>query len=235
VIRSSIFSSLLLSLVLVAGCQKDPPQTTPPGDGPQVADADDGKKPRGKKGGDKTDPEGETPSADETDPTKKVCPAETADFPEPYFGQTVLLRLPKNVTGDNFVEMQPGLATLSGDVESVSCIPDSPGAMITHMALASFPEDAAKDMLVWRDELIEAFGYGGATISGEKHDAAKRYYQAVIELPAAEGAEPAKALFQAVAANGFMYAIVMETHPEAWNAMKETFYKVGEQMRFLKP
>jgi hypothetical protein len=235
VIRSSIFSSLILSLVLVAGCEKDPPQTTPPGDG-QTASTDgdgNGKKPKkGPKGEGDKQPDG--PSADENDPTKKVCPAETADFPEAYFEMTVLIRLPKGVTADNFVEMQPGLATLSGDVESVSCIPDMPGAMITHMVLASFPEDAAKDITVWRDEIVEAFGYAGATYSEEKIDAAKRHYQGAVELPAANGAEPAKALVTIVSANGFMYALAMETHPDAWNALKETFYTVASKMSFRK-
>lgn len=236
-IRSSIFSSLILSLVLVAGCQKDPPGTNPPGEDGQTTSTDDGNKKPGKKPKDDGDKptDNEVAAADETDPTKKVCPAETADFPEAYFDMTVLIRLPKNVTLDNFVEMQPGLARLSGKVESVGCVPDMAGAMISNMVLASFPEDKSKDMIKWRDEVIEAFGYAGATISDEKHDAGKRFYQAVIELPAANGADPAKALLQVNAANDFMYAIVMEVHPDAWNAMKETFYAVAANMKFRKP
>ena len=232
-IRSSLFSSLVLSLALVAGCQKDPPQTTPPGDGTQTSDADDGKKPRGKKGGD-DGPGEDKGSDDENDPVKKVCPAETADFPEAYFEETVLIRLPKNVTGDNFIELQPGFARISAEVESVSCVPDTPGAVISFMALASFPEDTSKDMIKWRDEVFEGFGYVGVAISEEKHDAGKRYYQAVLDVPAGDKPEPAKALFQLVSANGFMYALVMETHPDAWNALKETFYTVATKMSFLK-
>ncbi len=237
-IRSSIISSLALSLVLVAGCKKDPEGTTPPSDGDQTADADGGKKPKGKnkdkaKDADKGD---DGSAADETDPTKKVCPAETADFPEVYFGDTVLIRLPKGVTADNFVEMSPGFARISSEVESVSCIPDMPGAMITYMALGSFPEDEAKDMIAWRDETLEAFGYAGATISEEKLAPEKRYYQAVLDMPPANGKpDPARALFQLVAANGFMYAIVMEGHPDAWNALKETFYATASKMSFIKP
>jgi hypothetical protein len=236
VIRSSIFSSLLLSLVLVAGCKKEPDGVNPPTDGGGDPTADTkggGKKKPGKDN--KTDGTGDTGNgADENDPTKKVCPAETADFPEPYFEQTVLLRLPKGVTSDNFVESQPGFAALSGDIESVSCVPDSAGAVISHMALASFPDDPAKDMNTWRDEVIEAFGYTGAALSEEKVDAKKRHYTGVLDLPGGEG-EPAKALLTLVAANGFMYALVMETHPNAWNALKETFYLVSSKMSFLKP
>jgi hypothetical protein len=232
VIRSSIFSSLLLSLVLVAGCKKDPPQTDPPGEGgEQTAGTKPGKKPKDDK---KNPDDGGSNPADENDPTKKVCPAETADFPEPYFEQTVLLRLPKGVTSDNFIEAQPGFASLSGDVESVSCVTDVPGAVISHMALAAFPDDPAKDMNTWRDEVVEAFGYTGSAISEEKIDTKKRHYTGVLDLPGGEG-EPARALLTMVVANGHMYALVMETHPNAWNALKETFYLVSSKMSFLAP
>ncbi len=238
-IRSSIISSLVLSLVLVAGCDKSPEGTTPP-DGDQTADAD-GKKPKkgkDKDGGDegKTGDDGAVAAADENDPTKKVCPAETAEFPEVYFEETVLIRLPKGVTADNFVEMQPGFASLAADVESVSCIADMPGAMITHMALAAFGEEPGKDMITWRDETLKAFGYEGGKLSEEKLAPEKRYYQVVVDMPPGNGSpEPARALFQMVAANGQMYALVMETHPDAWNAMKETFYRTAEKLSFLKP
>jgi hypothetical protein len=233
VIRSSIISSLLLSLVLVAGCDKNPPQTDPPGDGTQTADTKGGKTKGNKNKGD-DGPGQDKGSDDENDPVKKVCPAETADFPEAYFEDTVLIRLPKGVTGDNFIELQPGFARISAEVESVSCVTDVPGAVISFMAMASFPEDKSKDMTKWRDEVFEAFGYAGATVSEEKVDAAKRHYQAVLDIPAGDKPEPARALFQLVAANGFMYALVMETHPNAWNALKETFYTVAAKMSFLK-
>lgn len=236
-IRSSIFSSLILSLVLVAGCQKDPPGTQPPGEDGQTASTDDnGKKAKGPKNKGTDDKPDDGAAADENDPTKKVCPAETADYPEAYFDMTALVRLPKGVTADNFVEMQPGFASLAGDVESVGCVPDMAGAMITHMALASFPEDKSKDMTVWRDEIIEAFGYTGATISEESNNASLRDYRAVLELDNPQGGgEPAKALLRIVAANDFMYALVMETHPDAWNALKQTFTATADSLKFLKP
>jgi hypothetical protein len=245
VIRTSILSSLVLSLVLVSGCKKDPPGTDPPVEGgDEVASNSKSGKNGGKKNGksDKGEPTDgpKTDGTDEEDPTKKVCPAETAEFPEAYFENTVLIRLPKGITAENFVEMAPGFARLSSEVESVSCIKDPdgnlmPGGMISYMALGAFPEDTTKDMLKWRDETLEAFGFGTATISEEKHAEAKRYYQAVLDIPPGDKPEPAKALFQMVAANGFMYAIVIETHPGAWNALKETFYATTAGMKFLPP
>jgi hypothetical protein len=233
VIRTSILSSLVLSLVLVGGCKKDPEGTTPPSDDP--AESDDGKKPgkkpKASKGDDSTDGES---GGDDMDPTKKVCAAETAEYPEPYFEDTVLIRLPKGVSGDNFVEMAPGFARLSSAVESVSCVEGVPGADINYMAMGAFPENKSKTMTVWRDEILAGFQYVGVSFSEEKIDEGKRFYQVVMDVPADGGKEPAKALLQIVAANDFMYAIVMETHPNAWNALKETFYGSAARMSFLK-
>src|SRR5690349_16563434 len=90
VIRPAILTSFLaLSLALTAGCDKPPDGTsTPPEDG---ATADDGgKKHKKKDDGEKGGGDDGGSKGDENDPTKKVCPAETADYPAPYFADTVL-------------------------------------------------------------------------------------------------------------------------------------------------
>ena len=234
-IRSALISSLALSLCLLAGCDKNVDGTTPPKDDGQTADKgkrkNKGKGKRKNKGKNKGEDKG-----DPNDPTKKVCPAETAEYPEPYFGDTVLIRLPKGVTAENFVEFQPGFARLSSEVESVSCIPDFPGAMITYMALASFQDDPNKPMEEFRDETFEAFGYKDVKLSEEKLDPDTRFYQAVLDVPPGGGkADPARAFFQMSSANGNMYAIVFEAHPDAWNALKETFRESAKKMSFLAP
>ena len=237
-IRSSIITSLILSIALITGCDSSPEGTTPPDDG-TTADADDGKgkgKGKGKnKGdkGDKGDKGGEEPS-DENDPTKKVCPAETADYPAPYFADTVLIRLPKGVTEDNFIEDNPSFARLTSDTESVSCVEGVPGAMISFMALFWYADDTAKTVTQLRDESLESLGYKGVTFSDEKTDDKTRYYQGVIDVPPdAQNPEPARALIQLSAAHGNMYVLVMETHPNAWNALKETFGTTASKISFL--
>lgn len=228
--RSAIISSLLLSLVLVVGCKPNPEGTNPPGDG-QTAETKPGKRDKNKP---TTDGPGDTGPGDAEDPFKKECPAETAEFPEAYFDESVLIRLPKNVTADNFVELQPNFARISAEIDSVSCVADVPGATISFMALAAFPDDKSKDMLKWRDEVLEGFQYEGVSFSEEKHDAGKRFYRAVLDVPPGDKGEPARALLQLASANGFMYALVMETHPNAWNALKATFHAVADNTRFLK-
>ena len=235
-IRTSILSSLVLSLVLVAGCKKDPEGTTPPGDD-QTADSGDkkpGKKPKADKGGDTGGDTGEA-GGEEGDITQTVCPAETAEFPEVYFEETVLIRLPKNVTADNFVEMQPGVARISGEVESVSCVEGLPGAVINFMVLGSYAEDKGKTMTVWRDEALQGMQYANVTFSDEKVDEANRFYRATMDVPAGENSPEGRSLIQLAAANGNMYVLVMETHPNAWNAMKETFKASADSLKFLKP
>ncbi|PRP96725.1 hypothetical protein [Enhygromyxa salina] len=234
-IRSAIITSLVLSLALATGCDKTPPGTDPPDDGSATADTKGKDKKKGK-GKAEDNSGGDEGGGNEEDPTKKVCPAETADYPAPYFGDTVLIRLPKNVTEDNFVEQTPSFASLtSKEIESVSCIEGMPGGVISYMAMTFFADDK-RDIAVIRDETLEAMGYTGHTLSEEKRDDGTRYYQAVLDVPpSADNPEPARALFQMNSANGMMYAIVIETHPAAWNALKETFYATTSKMSFLAP
>lgn len=236
-IRSAIITSLVFSLALATGCDKPPEGTNPPDDGGQTADKGKGKDKKKGKGKTEGDGGGSDGGGDDLeDPTKKVCPAETSDYPAPFFGDTVLIRLPKNVTEENFVEYTPTFARLSAEVESVGCVEDYPGAMISYMAMTFYADDTARDLNSLRDETLEVMGYTGHTLTEEKRDDAKRFYQAVLEVPPSDGKpDPARALFQMTAANGMMYAIVYETHPAAWNALKETFYASAAKMSFLAP
>lgn len=240
-IRSALISSLVLSLCLVAGCDKDPKGTNPPTDGGDSAgDAgddgsggDDGSAGDDGSGGD--DGAGDGGDGGE-DITQKVCDAEVGDYPAPYFMDSVLLRLPKGVTEDNFVEMNPTFAQTSGAIESVGCIEDMPGATISFMALTFFQDDTKKDLVTLRDETLKALGYLDPKFSDEKVDEKGRFYQVVLEVePNDQNPEPGKALFQMKAAYGNMFVVVYETHPRAWNAIKNTFYESANRMSFLDP
>ena len=239
-IRTAITSALVLSLALVTGCDKPVEGTTPPPDGSdETASTDDGGDKKGKKGkkGKKDDAAeggGEEGGGEEADPTQTVCPAEVADYPAPYFSDTVLIRLPKNVSEDSFVEFTPTFARLSSPIESVSCVEGLPGAMISYMAMTYYEDDTAKDMMTLRNETLEVMGYKAYTASDEAVDEKARKYYAVLDVPGDDQKpEPARALFQMVAAHGIMYAVVYETHPNAWNALKETFKESATRMAFL--
>ena len=241
-IRNVITSALVLSLALgVSACDKPVEGTTnPPDGGDATADAGDagdkGKKDKKDKKdkGDKGD-KGEEGGGEEKDPTQTVCPAETADYPAPYFADTVLIRLPKGVTEDNFYEDGPTFARLGSSVESVSCVEGLPGAMISWMGMTYFEDDTSKDVKTIRDETLEQMGFTGFTVVEEKIDDKMRYSQATIDVPPGAKPEPARALVQARAANGMMYVVVFETHPNAWNALKETFKASADKMSLLPP
>ena len=81
---------------------------------------------------------------------------------------TVLIRLPKGVTEDNFIEDNPSFARLTSDTESVSCVEGVPGAMISFMALFFYQDDTAKTVTQLRDESLESLGYKDVTFSEEK-------------------------------------------------------------------
>ncbi|NJK33229.1 MAG: hypothetical protein HC927_12980 [Deltaproteobacteria bacterium] len=229
---------MILSLALVAGCKdKNPGQTTPPENGGDATAQTDkpGKKPKDK-GGDKNPDKGQP---DEEDPTKKVCPAEVGEYPAPFFGDSILIRLPKGVTEENLVEFQPGFARLSVPiVESVSCVKDVPGANISFMALVMFEDDPAKTIIQLRDETLAPMGYTNSTFSDEKLDEKARTYEVVIDRPADEAnglPDPGKALLVMKAAHGRMHVLLMETHPMAWNALKETFRESATRMTLRNP
>jgi len=236
VIRTAITTALVLSLALATGCDKPVEGTTPPDDDGQTASKDGDKKnkknKKNKKDKDKGDNEGDGGAED--DPTQTVCPAEVGDYPAPYFADTVLIRLPKGVTEDNFVEFSPTFARLSSEVESVSCVEGLPGAMISYMAMTYYEDDTAKDIKTLRDETLEVMGYKNYEATEEVIDEDKRIYQAVLDVPPDDQKpEPARALFKMTAAHGIMYAVVYETHPNAWNALKNTFMESATRMSFL--
>jgi hypothetical protein len=107
--------------------------------------------------------------------------------------------------------------------------------MISYMAMTYFEDDTAKDLIAMRDETVEVMGFANAKYSDEKRDDAKRFYQVVLDVEGtAEKPEPGRALLQMSAAHGMMYVIVFESHPEAWNALKETFYASAKSMVFPK-
>ena len=53
--------------------------------------------------------------------------------------------------------------------------------------------------------------------------------------PASGKTEPARAFFVLKSGHGNMYAIVYETHPNAWNALQMTFRESAKKMSLLAP
>ena len=231
--RKLVNLSMILALGLAFGCTPDKPAgTEPPAGDDAAAAAEDGKK--GKKDKkDKKDKDGgeEVPAGE--DPTKKVCDAQTSDAPYTFFDDKILVRTPFGVTDENLVEMSPGFARLSSMVDSVSCIEGVPGATINFMVLTMFEDDGSKPLEEWRKEtVIDALGYPeGVTYSEEKVDGRKM--TVVIDIPEADGKPPGKAYMILKGAHGRMHIMIMETHPNAWTALKNTFEASASKMSVL--
>jgi hypothetical protein len=240
--RTLILASLALGLTSSFACKPKPPEgTTPPDDA--TADADTGKKGRkGKKGKKGDDGGGDDGGAAESeDPTQKVCPAENGDVPTTVFLESTLVKLPKGV--EAMVEQTPFFATMNpSQVESVSCVEGLPGAMISFGAMGYFEDDQKKDIKQSAAETIKSI-YGDTLdvkmseeSSGGGGD--RRSFQAVMDIPPDPQngkPDPARGLIALKSAYGRMYWMIWETHPNAWNALKESFKKAaGDDWLFLE-
>ncbi len=158
------------------------------------------------------------------DTPAKVCPGQTADYPTPYFDDTLLIRLPKGVSDENFVEVAPQLVKLSGEVESVSCTQGLPGGVILSMELIARPDAPDEPLVALRDPIFEALALSGYRIAEETIDPEDRLYQAVLDGRQGDPEEtPTRVFVQLKAAYGTLYAITFEARPEAWSALEETF------------
>jgi hypothetical protein len=231
---------LALGLSSSFACKPKPPEGTTPPEDATAAAADDGGK-KGKKGkkGNKGDA-GDKGGGEEEDPVKKVCPAENGDVSTPVFAESALVKLPKGVAA--MVEQNPFFATMNPpQVESVSCVKDVPGAMITFGAMGYFEDDKKKDIKLTADEAINTI-YGGLAVTKSEETSGgggdRRSYTVVIDVPPDPQngkPDPAKALVTLKSAYGRMYWMIWETHPNAWNALKNTFKFSSDDLLFLDP
>jgi len=230
VFRKFVNLSMVLSLGLAIGCAPDKPKGTEPptGTGSQDGQASNSSA----AGSDGSSGGGDAaPSAD--DPTQKVCDAENSDAPFAFFDDKILIRLPKGVSDENLIEMQPGVARLSSKVDSVSCVEGLPGATINIVNLLRFEDDGSKPLEEWRKEVIfKTFAFPeGTTFEGDKVEGRKMTSEVLV--PAGEGAAQGKGLLLLKSGHGFMNVLYMETHPNAWNALKNTFYATTAKMSLL--
>lgn len=178
------------------------------------------------------EPEGEPEPTPEL--AAKDCPAEVSDVPAPYFGDRVLIRLPKGVSEDSFVEFSPVLARLGGAVESTNCVEGMPGAMINFMAMTIFADDTSRTLESIRDELLTNFGYPETSAIVEESPRGPRSKTWVYEVPPTKTmVEPAKILLAIVEKGGSMVGVVYEVHPNAWSAIAKTLEESSQRIVFI--
>jgi hypothetical protein len=122
--------------------------------------------------------------AGEDPPVAKItageCPGEVGDFPEPYFRDRVLIRLPKPLTADDVVETAPNFAQLTAPMLLSTCKPEWPHALLEHMTFTLLDPDPGGPIEVLRDDVLRANGLDGTLVEAEI-DAAEREAEWVFE------------------------------------------------------
>jgi hypothetical protein len=221
----------------VAGCgKKTPDGTTPPGEtggGSDAAggggdagaggDTAGGGGDAGAGGGDAGGGDKAAGGGEEGPDPNKVCDAEVGGTPTALFANNVVVRLPK---GMELVEENPFFARISTKDTVSTC-----DAVINFSAVGYFQADPARDPKKTRDETLAARGLPADQATWSDETVKGRDYTGAYELPADDkGNPPIKGWMVLKEKNGFTFWYLLETHPNAWNALKKTFQESGKKL-----
>ncbi|RMG97052.1 MAG: hypothetical protein D6705_09740 [Deltaproteobacteria bacterium] len=233
----TILTCLSLSLALAtAACGKNAPDgTTPPEDGAQAADdgGKGGKRTRGKgKRGAKGDgDEGGEKKAD----VKKACKAEISDTPAPLFlhpetGEPMaFIRVPKGMTKDDLVEQNPFFyMTMSQDGFVSTC-----DAMVTYMAAAMIDDEPKKDFQQFAQDFLTQLGYQVESFENPKIEG--RRLEGAVLAKSQQGPAKLWVLFDNKYNAGKVFIVVLEAHPNAFEAIQPTFKAVTDSLIVVPP
>jgi hypothetical protein len=234
-VRSVLAPTLVLALSLGAtACKKDKPDgTTPPGGGGAGNTAgNDGAGDGGSAdGGTASTDGGTTDGAGDGGAKPKTCDAKTADAPQALFGDKVLIRPPVNV---QLAEENPTLAVAQVSGGFVSACE----ATIDRMNLMIFANDKKKSAKQFAEELIDVYLAKGGYTGGTKGSAildTQNDYDISVEYPA-EGGQPASVLYVAIRRrHENFFAIVFQTRPDEYPALKPTFTASASSLLVAPP
>lgn len=155
------------------------------------------------------------------------CPGAVVDYPAPYFGDTVLIRLPLGVSEDEVVESAPNFARLSAPVALETCRGTS--VPLASMALTKFV-DEGKALAVVRDRVIATLGYSpGAVLVEQETDPSRKQGMWVYEVPASR----AKILLSMVMAHDSVTVVVYEVHADDWSLVVDSFIASAKRVSVL--
>ncbi|MEZ4453561.1 MAG: hypothetical protein R3B09_29155 [Nannocystaceae bacterium] len=221
-----------LAMALSMGCgDKKPGGTTPPGEtggGSEAGGSDGGSSDGGGSDGGSSDGGSDGGSSDGgggEDVSQKVCDAEVSDTPTALFADKLILRLPKGV---ELVEKTPFLMYANKAISTCD-------AEVT-MFIGYFQYDPKGKIKEVRDQTIGQFGFPANEITGwtdETESGAN--YTGTFEIgQGPKGEPPTKGLVVFKEAEGIHYYALYTAHPNAWNAIKNTFAESAKRIRILK-
>lgn len=226
----------LMVLSLAVSCGKPKPEgTTPPGEtgsgdataggGDAGGDGGDGGDGGGGDAGAATgDSGGDAPAGPDA---SKVCDSEVSD-PKTFFGDSVLVRLPKGV---ELVEDTPFFARITSKNTVSVC-----DAIVSYAAVSFFQADPAKPITQVRDEtLTAARGFQTSEVTWADEVTKGREYAGSFQVPEGpKGEPPIKGWFVIKEKYGKTFFLAFETHPNAWNAVKKSFEEAGKRLLITK-
>ncbi len=216
----------IVVLALTPGCEpkKGGETTTPPTGG--TKDDPGGESGTPVTGDDDDDDAGpDAPPANPDGVTE--CDAEVADTPTALWADRVLVRMPKGV---EMVERNEVFAQASGEAQSTCDV------MVSRAAMGYFQDDTAKGVKQLRDDTLTQIGFDMSVVTWSDETENGRNFTGAYEAPEDDkGNPPVKGWFVFKESQGTLFWMIMETHPNAYPAIKKSFKKSGSSLLIVPP
>ncbi|MCA9695622.1 MAG: hypothetical protein KC636_38955 [Myxococcales bacterium] len=217
----------LTVLALTVGCKKpgSDDTTSPPGETSSEKGDSGDESESGEEGSDSGDPE--DGGSEEGAGGPGGCEAEIAKVPAAYFGDRVIIKMPKGV---EMAEMNPFYAQMPSKTESVCEV------LIDRAAMGYFEDDPAKPIKELRDQTLNQLGFEGVDLTFSDESEKGRTYSGAYEAPASDaGDPPVKGWFVFKKFENLLFWVILETHPNAYPAIEKTFKASGASLYWVPP
>ncbi len=218
----------IVVLALTPGCEpkKGGETTTPPdsaGSQDESGDAGGGDESGADgSGGDEAGGDSGGDAAPAGDGGVTECDAEVADTPTALWADRVLVRMPKGV---EMVERNEVFAQASGEAQSTCDV------MVSRAAMGYFQDDTAKGVKQLRDDTLTQIGFDMSVVTWSDETENGRNFTGAYEAPEDDkGNPPVKGWFVFKESQGTLFWMIMETHPNAYPAIKKSFKKSGSSL-----